>query len=71
MKFGVKFLAILLVSLICATMLTSCFPGLDSNSDTSSDTSSDNIIVIPPNDQGGNNGNNGGSTHIAYSNKRR
>ncbi len=62
MKFGVKFLAILLVSLICATMLTSCFPGLDSNSDTSSDTSSDNIIVIPPNDQGGNNENNGGST---------
>ena len=62
MKFGVKFLAILLVSLICATMLTSCFPGLDSNSDTSSDTSSDNIIVIPPNDQGGNNGNNGGNT---------
>lgn len=62
MKFGVKFLAILLVSLICATMLTSCFPGLDSNSDTSSDTSSDNIIVIPPNgDQGGNNGNDGGN----------
>ena len=62
MKFGVKFLAILLVSLICATMLTSCFSGLNGDDVASSDTSSDNIIVIPPNgDHGGNNGNDGGN----------
>ena len=54
MKFGVKFLAILLVSVFFATMLSSCFSTLDSDDGSSSNDSIDSSVVNPPKDPDGN-----------------